>query len=139
MTDADYKHVPDVVWLPPDKRIHFQMFEKGFTLKEAIEEARRCLCCGPCVSCKACISIGIQEELSSVTVHESICCGCGICVSSCHFGAAQLKKVNDHMVSLTDTLKCKACGMCVSACPSGARELTGDDIEERIMEVCAVL
>ena len=115
------------------------MFEKGFTLKEAIEEARRCLCCGPCVSCKACISIGIQKELPAIIVHESICSGCGICVSSCHFGAVQLKAVNGHLVSTVDMFKCKACGMCVSACPAGARELTGSDMEERISEVYASL
>jgi ferredoxin len=139
LNDADYKHETDVVWLPPDKRIHFQMFEKGFTLKEAIEEARRCLCCGPCVSCKACISIGIQEELPAIIVHESLCSGCGICVSSCQYGAVQLKAVNGHLVSTVDMFKCKACGMCVSACPAGARELTGSNMEERISEVYASL
>ncbi len=135
LKDAGYKHEPDVVWLPPDKRIHFQMFEKGFSLKEAIDEARRCLCCGPCVSCRACISIGIQNELPSVVVHDDLCSGCGICISSCHYDAAQLKAVNGHLVSATDMFKCKACGMCVSACPAGTRELTGSDMEERISEV----
>jgi ferredoxin len=139
LKDVDYKHEPDVVWLPPDKRIHFQMYEKGFSLKEAIDEARRCLCCGPCVSCKACISIGIQNELPSVVVHEDLCSGCGICVSSCQYGAVQLKAVNGHLVSTVDMFKCKACGMCVSACPAGARELTGSDMEERISEVYASL
>lgn len=139
LKDVDYKHEPDVVWLPPDKRIHFQMYEKGFSLKEAIDEARRCLCCGPCVSCKACISIGIQNELPSVVVHEDLCSGCGICVSSCQYGAVQLKAINGHLVSTVDMFKCKACGMCVSACPAGARELTGSDMEERISEVYASL
>jgi heterodisulfide reductase subunit A-like polyferredoxin len=119
--------------------LHFQLYEKGFTLKEAIEEARRCLCCGPCVSCKACISVGIQDDLPTVVVHENLCSGCGICVSSCHYGAAQLKEVGGHLVSTTDMFKCKACGMCVSACPAAARELTGSDLEERISEVYASL
>jgi len=135
LKDEDYKHEPEVEWIPADKRLHFQLYEKGFTLEEAIKEARRCLCCGPCVSCKACISIGIQDDLPSVVIHEHLCSGCGICVSSCHYGAAYLKAVNGHLVSATDTFKCKACGMCVSACPAGAREMIGSDMEERIAEV----
>ncbi|MGZ6292820.1 MAG: FAD-dependent oxidoreductase [Syntrophales bacterium] len=139
LKDEDYRAEPEVVWIPAEKRVHFQMFEKGFTLKEAIEEARRCLCCGPCVSCKACISIGMQDELPSVAVHEHLCSGCGICVSSCHYGAAYLKEQGGHLVSTIDIFRCKACGMCVSACPAGARELMGSDMEERIAEVYASL
>ena len=139
LKDEDYKHEPEVEWIPADERLHFQLYEKGFTLEEAIKEARRCLCCGPCVSCKACVSIGIQEDLPSVVIHEHLCSGCGICVSSCHYGAAYLKAVNGHLLSATDTFKCKACGMCVSACPAGARELIGSDMEERIADVYASL
>jgi len=137
LKDAYYKADPDVTWLPPEKRLHFQMFEKGFTLREAIEEAKRCLCCGPCTSCRACVSIGLQEDLPKVTVHESICSGCGICVSACHYGAAQLKSIDKHLISSTDVFKCKACGMCLSACPAGARELTGQNLKKRILEICA--
>lgn len=139
LKDEDYRSEPEVVWIPAEKRVHFQMFEKGFTLKEAIEEARRCLCCGPCVSCKACISIGMQDELPSVVVHEHLCSGCGICVSSCHYGAAYLKEQGGNLISVIDTFRCKGCGMCVSACPSGARELIGSDMEERIAAVYASL
>lgn len=139
LKDENYKHEPDVEWIPADERLHFHLYEKGFTLKEAIEEARRCLCCGPCASCKACIAIGIQDEIPTVVVHENLCSGCGICVASCNYGAAQLKEVDGHMISTTDIFKCKACGMCVSACPAGARELSGSDMEERIMEVYASL
>jgi NADPH-dependent glutamate synthase beta subunit-like oxidoreductase/NAD-dependent dihydropyrimidine dehydrogenase PreA subunit len=139
LKDEDYRSEPEVVWIPAEKRMHFQMFEQGFSLKEAIEEARRCLCCGPCVSCKACISIGMQDELPSVVVHEHLCSGCGICVSSCHYSAAYLKDEGGHLVSATDTFRCKGCGMCVSACPAGARELIGSDMEEQIAKVYASL
>jgi heterodisulfide reductase subunit A len=81
----------------------------------------------------------MQDELPSVVVHEHLCSGCGICVSSCHYGAAYLKEQGGHRVSATDVFRCKACGMCVSACPSGARELIGSDMEERIAEVYASL
>jgi NADPH-dependent glutamate synthase beta subunit-like oxidoreductase len=134
LKDGDYRHEPEVIWIPPEKRMHFQLFEKGFTLEEAIQEARRCLCCGPCMSCKACVSVGIQSELPSVIVHEPVCSGCGICVTACHYGSAYLRDANGSLVSATDMFRCKSCGMCVSACPAGARELTGADIRKRLAE-----
>ena len=139
LKEADYRHEPEVMWIPPENRMHFQLFEKGFTLQEAIREARRCLCCGPCMSCKACVSVGIQDQLPAVAVHEAVCSGCGICVTSCHYGASYLKAVNGGIISGTDVFKCKSCGMCVSACPAGARELTGSDMEKRVSEFLAIL
>lgn len=138
LKDEDYKHEPVVEWVAADQRMHFRLYEKGFTLKEAIEEARRCLYCGPCVSCKACVSVGIQDKLPTVVVHENLCSGCGICVSACIYGAAQLREKEGHIISTTDMFKCKACGMCVTACPAGARELTGSDLEERLLNVYAL-
>ena len=76
-----YEMEPEVLWIPPEKRMHFQLFERGFTLPEAIEEAKRCLTCGPCISCKACLSVGIQESLPAVEVNPDRCSGCGVCVS----------------------------------------------------------
>jgi heterodisulfide reductase subunit A-like polyferredoxin len=74
-----------------------------------------------------------------VIINRNLCSGCGICVSSCHYGAAYLKQENGSVVSATDTYRCKACGMCVSACPAQARELTGIDMQERIVEVFSSL
>lgn len=139
LKEEDFRSEPDVVWIPPEKRMHFQLFEKGFVLEEAIDEAKRCLCCGPCISCKACVSIGIQDDLPTVSLREHLCSGCGICVTSCHYGAAYLKEVEGHRISATDLFKCKACGMCVSACPAGARYMIGSDMEKRISEVYASL
>jgi len=124
-----YLSEPEVVWIPPEKRMHFQLFERGFTLKEAIEEARRCLSCGPCIACKACVSIGLRESLNPVEVLADRCCGCGICVSACFYNAIQLKDVEMGRISVTDPFKCKSCGMCVAACPSGARTLRDDPLE----------
>ncbi|MDQ1334290.1 MAG: hypothetical protein QG552_1240 [Thermodesulfobacteriota bacterium] len=124
-----YLSEPEVVWIPPEKRMHFQLFERGFNLKEAIEEARRCLACGPCISCKACLSIGLRESLNPVEVLTDRCCGCGICVSACFYSAIQLKDVEMGRISITDSFKCKSCGMCVAACPSGARALRDDPLE----------
>jgi ferredoxin len=139
LKEGDYRHEPEVLWIPPEKRMHFQLFEKGFTLKEAIQEARRCLCCGPCISCKACVSIGIQDQIPTVVIHEAVCSGCGICVASCHYGSAYLKDVNGKMISGTDMFKCKSCGMCVSACPAAAREMAGLHIGNQVTEVLATI
>ena len=139
LKDEDYKDEPEIVWIPPEKRMHFQLFERGFTIVEAIEEAKRCLCCGPCMSCKACVSIGLQENIPNVVVNQNLCSGCGICVSACHYAAAYLRQENGSLLSATDTYRCKACGMCVSACPAEARELLGSDMKEHIAEVFSAL
>ena len=135
----DYKPEPEVPWIPPEDRMHFQLFEKGFTLKEAIEEAKRCVTCGPCLSCKACLSIGFQKSLSPVEVDIIRCSGCGHCVYACNYGAARLVNRGDRLVSETDMFRCKSCGMCVVACPSQARTMVDDDTADRIASVYATL
>jgi NADPH-dependent glutamate synthase beta subunit-like oxidoreductase/NAD-dependent dihydropyrimidine dehydrogenase PreA subunit len=136
---SDYKPEPEVLWIPPENRMHFQMFEKGLTLKEAIEEAKRCVTCGPCLSCKACLSIGFQKSLSPVEVDITRCSGCGHCVYTCNYGAARLVNRGDKVVSETDMFKCKSCGMCVVACPSEARKMVDEDTADRIEKVYASL
>jgi len=134
-----YLGEPEIEWTPPEKRMHFELFEHGFALPQAIHEAKRCLTCGPCLSCKACVSVGIQDSLPAVEVHADRCSGCGFCTSICYYGAAQSKQVEGKRRSFTDTFKCKSCGMCVVACPSWARELVGDPMHARINEVYANL
>jgi NADPH-dependent glutamate synthase beta subunit-like oxidoreductase/NAD-dependent dihydropyrimidine dehydrogenase PreA subunit len=135
----DYKPEPEVLWIPPENRMHFQMFETGLTLKEAIEEARRCVTCGPCLSCKACVSIGFQKSLSPVEVDIAKCSGCGHCVYVCNYYSAHLVNNGGRVTSATDMFKCKSCGMCVVACPSQARKMVDDDTAERIAKVYASL
>ncbi|HSR10163.1 MAG TPA: FAD-dependent oxidoreductase [Thermodesulfobacteriota bacterium] len=139
LKESDYKSEPEVVWIPPENRMHFHLFENGFTLPEAVREARRCLACGPCLACKACVSVGIQDQIPTVSVRQNVCSGCGICVSSCHYGAAYTRDANGSLVSGTDMFRCKGCGMCVSACPANARELSGADLNKKIAEVYASL
>ncbi len=125
-TKRNYEVQPELKWKTPEDRINFELFEMGFTLDEARKEARRCLTCGPCTSCKACVSAGIVDSLPTINIKEELCSGCGMCILTCNYDAAHLKAQDGKQISVTDLLKCKACGMCVSACPSGARELTPD-------------
>lgn len=129
---TSYKQASEVAWIPPENRMHFQLFEKGLNLKEAIEEAKRCLTCGPCVSCKACISIGFEKSLYAVEVDKERCSGCGACVYACNYDAAHLVARDGKLVSETDMFRCKSCGMCVAACPSEARTLVDDSTYDRI-------
>ncbi len=134
-----YQMEPEVLWIPPEKRMHFQIYERGFSLEEAIEVASRCLYCGPCISCKACVSIGIQDMLPYIQVNQEKCSGCGVCVSACFYRATVVNKVDSKMISMVDNIKCKACGMCVEACPSNARMLIGDTTEMKVKEVYSSL
>ncbi len=134
-----FQHGAEVEWTPPQKRMHFQMFEKGFNLQEAIREARRCWSCGPCVSCRACMSAGIQKDVPFVKVREGLCSGCGICVSACRYDAAHVRDVAGVLLSGTDLFRCKGCGMCVSACPTKARKLSDSELETRRSAVYASL
>jgi len=136
---TSYKQPTEMVWIPPEKRMHFQLFERGLTLKEAMEEAKRCLTCGPCVSCKACISIGFEKSLYAVAVDEERCSGCGACVYACNYDAAHLVARDGKLVSETDMFRCKSCGMCVAACPSEARTLVDDATYDRIETTFASL
>ncbi len=116
----DYKPQPELIWAPAEERLNFELFERGFTLEEAVQEAKRCLCCGPCKSCKGCVVLEFQPEISEIEVNKDLCSGCGVCVTVCPFDAIKLEKSEEKLVSVIDDLKCKRCGMCVSACPAGA-------------------
>ncbi|MCK5653736.1 MAG: hydrogenase iron-sulfur subunit [Dehalococcoidia bacterium] len=117
---AHYKPQPELAWLPVEQRLNFEPFEKGFTIEEAVEEARRCLCCGPCRSCKACIALGIQPGPPSIEVDEDLCIRCGNCAFYCPYGAVKLESPG---VASIDLASCKACGLCVARCPALALTL----------------
>ncbi|GAH11847.1 unnamed protein product, partial [marine sediment metagenome] len=116
----DYKSQPELVWAPVEERLNFEPFEKGFTLDEAVQEARRCLCCGPCKSCKGCVVLEFQPEISEIEVNKDLCSGCKVCLAVCPYDAARLEKSDEGLVAVIDDFKCKRCGLCVTACPAGA-------------------
>ena len=134
----DYKLQPKLIWAPAQERINFEPFEKGFTLEEAVEEAKRCLYCGPCLSCKACVLLELQPEIPAIEVNDDLCSGCGICVAVCRYDATKLEKRGEDLVSVIDDDKCKRCGLCVVACPAGARSIK-DGLAETVESAIATV
>jgi len=115
-----YQPEPEIDWLPAEERLNFDTFERGFTLEEAVAEAKRCLCCGPCQSCKACLVLGIQTELPQIEVNPDRCSGCRVCADLCSYRAITMAESDERPVAMINNLDCKGCGICVVACPSAA-------------------
>jgi NADPH-dependent glutamate synthase beta subunit-like oxidoreductase/NAD-dependent dihydropyrimidine dehydrogenase PreA subunit len=136
---TEYKPQPELKWLPAKKRINFKPFEKGFTLEQAVEEAGRCLCCGPCKSCKACVMLELQLEIPEIKLNQEICSGCGVCVLLCSYDAIRLDKSGDKAVAVINDIRCKRCGVCAAACPSAAIAPEGFTNEEIMAEIEGVL
>jgi len=131
----NYKPQPEVLWSPVEDGLNFEPFEKGFSLEEAVSEARRCLCCGPCNSCKACVLLELQPEIPQIEVNQDTCSGCGICVAVCSYDATKLVKSNKGLVAVIDDLKCKRCGICSAACPTEAISIKHFTTEQIIAEI----
>jgi len=128
---ALYKSQPELKLSSPGERMNFEPFEKEFSWEEVISEAKRCLYCGPCKSCKGCIYLDFQDEIADIEVDEDLCSGCSICVPLCPFDAIDMKKVGDKFTIEIDDLRCKRCGVCVTACPSSAIKIN-DKLNEKI-------
>ncbi|MDD5590887.1 MAG: FAD-dependent oxidoreductase [Dehalococcoidales bacterium] len=120
LSNAYYKPQPPLVWVPAEERLNFEPFEEAFTLEQVVEEARRCLCCGPCKSCKGCVAAGLQPVLPGITYDEELCINCGDCAYYCPCDAISFR--SPHGVSFDMTL-CRGCGLCAAVCPAMAIEL----------------
>jgi NADPH-dependent glutamate synthase beta subunit-like oxidoreductase/Pyruvate/2-oxoacid:ferredoxin oxidoreductase delta subunit len=64
-----------------------------------------------------------QSRGFSVVVKETLCRGCGRCLSACLYQAVSLKENGDgRITAVVDDVLCKGCGNCISVCPSNAAD-----------------
>ncbi|MFC2045502.1 FAD-dependent oxidoreductase [Chloroflexota bacterium] len=135
---TDYKVQPELKWEPVGARLNFDTFEKEYSFEEVLAEARRCLSCGPCESCKGCVVLDLQPEIPDINLNDELCSGCGVCVTICPYDATEMVKADGKQTSTIDKIRCKRCGLCVSACPSGAITIK-DSLAETIASTYAAL
>lgn len=79
----------------------------------------------------------IEKDPLVAEVDESRCDGCGLCVSTCPYGAISL----ENGVARVNEVACEGCGMCAAACPVGAidlRNLTEKHFDEMIKAIYGV-
>ncbi|MFH1446698.1 MAG: hydrogenase iron-sulfur subunit, partial [Chloroflexota bacterium] len=85
------------------------------------------------------VEAGYSTLLSTVSVDESLCAGCGICVMACPYEAPHLiqKEVDSvmNLFSEVDVNRCMGCGICVAACPLGAISREGVSNKEVIKQI----
>jgi len=89
---------PSIEHRPPHLRIaSFEEVVQGWTLEEAVAEARRCLACGTCNECSNCLlfcpDVAIHRGEEGFFVDREHCKGCGICVEECPRDALALREV----------------------------------------------
>lgn len=57
--------------IPPAERVAFEEIAKGFTQEQAIAEAERCLSCGVCSECMACVQVCKPAAIDHSQKNES--------------------------------------------------------------------
>lgn len=70
-------------------------------------------------------------------VEERRCCGCGLCVKACPYGARYLDE-EEKVVKVVASM-CQGCGTCCSLCPNGASKLEGSREEQVLSSLEAML
>ncbi len=87
--------------IPLKERIKsFDEIEKGYSIKEAIKEAQRCLNC-----------------MAAAEVNPQLCLGCLTCIRTCPYKVPSLL---DSGIAYISPENCQACGLCVTECPAKA-------------------
>jgi ferredoxin len=97
-----------------------------------------CNCCSCCCGAMSAHRGGVPMLASSgytCGADPTLCIGCGVCESSCPFGALAL--TGDLMA--TDPALCMGCGVCVDRCPQGALALTRDPAASLPLELDRLL
>ena len=97
-----------------ERKRSFEQFELGYTEKQALAEARRCLSC-----------------TGGATVDEDKCEACLTCLRVCPFGVPAVDNV-----AVMCSEMCQACGLCAVECPAVAisiKRFQVGDIRDRIV------
>jgi NADPH-dependent glutamate synthase beta subunit-like oxidoreductase/coenzyme F420-reducing hydrogenase delta subunit/Pyruvate/2-oxoacid:ferredoxin oxidoreductase delta subunit len=107
---------------PLQRARNFNEVELGFSPKTGIQEAHRCLSCGPCAQC-----LEMEElcEPDDAVVDENRCIACANCEKICEYGAIKVEK----SVAKVNLQVCKGCGTCVIECPAVAISMKNCDNE----------
>ena len=67
------------------------------------------------------LSMGAIEQVDHVAyVNHRLCCGCGLCISACPYGARVMNEETWKAEVLEDL--CRGCSSCVIACRNGASQ-----------------
>lgn len=84
--------------------------------------------------------VKIDPIISSVD--ESICRGCGICITTCPYDAIELKEITRDgypvEVALVNDVLCKGCGACAASCLSGAIQQKSFTDEQVLSQITAL-
>lgn len=91
----------------------FDLFESGYSVKEACKEGLRCMTCG-----------------AGAVVDKGKCIACLTCVRICPY---EIPKIGPESVAVIDPEECQACGICITECPALAIGFRRDQ-EERIFK-----
>ena len=92
-----------------------------------------CNCCSCCCGAMQAHQHGTPMLISSgyvAQVNETLCAGCGTCVSFCQFGA-----ISKNGRSAVSASACMGCGVCVSKCPEDAITLVRDPAKGEPLEI----
>jgi len=126
--------------LPVEKRLQgFALEEAGFDLDQLILETGRCLHCGSCDDCQACVTLGFREDVGKMYIIEEKCDGCGYCVDVCVTNAIKLREYEENgeikKIAEVDTFKCRGCGSCQATCPKDGCAVPGFSLDHLRAEI----
>jgi heterodisulfide reductase subunit A len=78
----------------------------------------------------------VSKEPLVANIDEEVCAGCGLCESSCEFGALVLD--GRRKVMTVNEALCRGCGACSALCPSGANQLR-NTTEKQVFDMIEAL